>query len=566
MVIKQEGIEPIVSTLVNHLDGTAKDLHPFRVVASTRVVLSQQVKPATIIISTITGKIVAILGSVVPSSRFSGIPYYDYSPDVIMPGLVDAHVHLNEPGRTHWEGFYTGTQAAAAGGVTTVVDMPLNAIPPTTTVANLEKKIQAAEGKCWVDVGFYGGIIPGNEHELKDLIRHGVRGFKAFLIDSGVDEFPAIREDDMAKAMTLLADEPTTLLFHAEMETADTDACAVTAHADLPAGGHGNCDVIREYQNFLDGRPPALELQAIESIIAKAHLAPNLPLHIVHLSSADAIPLLREARSRGLKVTAETCSHYLALAAEEVRTGDTRYKCCPPIRERSNQDRLWHELLQAGSRSVIQTVVSDHSPCTPDLKRLPQHLYDSSSKAVSDGKQGNLNTTVDRRDGDFATAWGGISSVGMTLSTLWTELTRRELNSSPEVANRSIINIVHWCCEQTALQVGLEQSKGAIRVGMDADLCIFDDTATWTVKPSGMLFRNKVSPYQGRVMNGIVRETWLRGQRVFVRDGLNKGFIQGCCAGKLLLEPRTHRDGVKQEAKTTAMTSERRRSMIGVAC
>lgn len=546
----------MAADLVNSPSGGTNDDHPFRVVASTRVVISHQVKPATIIMSAFTGTIVAILDSIVSSSRFGDIPYYDYSPDVIIPGLVDAHVHLNEPGRSHWEGFYTGTQAAAAGGVTTVMDMPLNAIPPTTTVANLKNKIQAAEGKCWVDVGFYGGIIPGNEHELKNLIRHGVRGFKAFLINSGVEEFPAIREDDMEKAMILLADEPTTLLFHAEMDTPATSATDFTAHTDLPDGGHESSHPMTEYQDFLNGRPPVLELRAIESILTKAYLAPNLPLHIVHLSSAEAIPLLREARSRGLKVTAETCSHYLALVAEEVQAGDTRYKCCPPIRERSNQNRLWNDLLQRGSKSVIRTVVSDHSPCTPELKRLPRHLCNTGNSEASDGWQADPEKAAHKSDGDFASAWGGISSVGMTLSTLWTEMTRRELNESSEATDRSIVNIVRWCCERTALQVGLEQSKGVIRVGMDADLCIFDDAATWTVKPSRILFRNKLSPYQGRVMNGVVRETWLRGQRIFVRDGVNGGFISGQGVGKLLLEPRICND-IKQVKKSRVMVYEK---------
>jgi allantoinase len=403
-------------------------------------------------------------------------------------------------------------------------------------------------------------VVPGNSHELKALVRHGVRGFKSFLIDSGVEEFPAISEDEMGEAMMLLSDEPTTFLFHAEMDPyppsteAEVEvvaaAAAVTAHVppDSPDAGHNSSRAMHEYREFLACRPPSLELRAIKSIIAKAHLAPNLPLHIVHLSSADAIPLLRRARASGIRLTAETCSHYLALAAEEVQAGDTRYKCCPPIRESENQDRLWLELLRPGGDSVIRTVVSDHSPCTPDLKNLPPRYFGHNTTAGKAGDNAAATETSEAADevvGDFSVAWGGISSVGMTLCTLWTEMKQRGLVDSPETADRGILDIVRWCCERTALQVGLEGSKGSIRVGMDADLCVFSDKAKWTVEPSTLFFRNKVSPYQGKVMNGVVRETWLRGRRIFVRDDFNKGFVRGHAEGQLLLEPRIHRHGGK---------------------
>ncbi|KAK5275540.1 Allantoinase, partial [Exophiala xenobiotica] len=258
--------------------------------------------------------------------------------------LVDAHVHLNEPGRTEWEGFYTGTQAAAFGGVTTVVDMPLNAIPPTTTVAGLQEKIKAAQGQCWVDVGFYGGIIPGNEGELKALVREGVRGFKGFLIDSGVEEFPAVSSGDIQKVFAELADEPTTVMFHAEMIPPIADSVGDDVQTSLPPlAPHGP---LNAYSTFLESRPPSFETYAIEEILSLAHIAPNLPLHIVHLSAMEAIPLLRKARSQGINITAETCPHYLSLAAEQVALGDTRHKCCPPIRSQSNQDQLWDELRQ----------------------------------------------------------------------------------------------------------------------------------------------------------------------------------------------------------------------------
>ncbi|KAI9929240.1 hypothetical protein ASPWEDRAFT_104588 [Aspergillus wentii DTO 134E9] len=489
------------------------------VVASSRAVVSGRLTSATIVISRLTGKITAIFDSVIPADDFPvGTLYTDYSPHVLLPGLVDAHVHLNEPGRTEWEGFYTGTQAAAFGGVTTVMDMPLNAIPPTTTVAGFKEKIQAAEGKCWVDVGFYGGIIPGNASELKPLVQHGVRGFKGFLIDSGVDEFPAVSSEDIKKAMAELADQPTTLMFHAEMEP-PTTASADDSAPEGPA---------EAYSTFLASRPSAFETCAVEEILSLAHLAPKLPLHIVHLSAMEAIPLLRKARANGVPITAETCFHYLSLAAEEIRDGDTRHKCCPPIRSQNNQDQLWAELERHTEDGVIQTVVSDHSPCTPDLKLLPSHL---AAEIPKDSKAAE-------NEGSFFSAWGGISSVGLGLPILWSELSRRKgLTSAPDDANtkRALQDIVRLCCTNTAAQVGLERQKGDLVVGFDADICVFDDSAEWTVEPSTMLFRNKCSPYQGRTLRGMVRETWLRGEKVFSRDG---GFSDKSPSGHLLLEKR----------------------------
>ncbi|KAJ5608910.1 hypothetical protein N7528_009477 [Penicillium herquei] len=494
------------------------------VVASSRAVISGRLTAATVVISQTTGKITAVFDSVIPSSEFpAGTPYTDYSPYVLLPGLVDAHVHLNEPGRTEWEGFYTGTQAAAFGGVTTVIDMPLNAIPPTTTVAGLKEKLNAAQGKCWVDVGFYGGIIPGNAAELKGLVNEGVRGFKGFLIDSGVDEFPAVGQEDIQKAMAELADEPTTLMFHAEMVPPITKSVGdEVLTSDPPAAPVGPLEA---YSTFLASRPSEFETCAIESILSMAHLAPNLQLHIVHLSAMEAIPLLREARARGVKITAETCFHYLSLAAEEVRDGDTRHKCCPPIRSKLNQDGLWEELEKHTGDGVIKTVVSDHSPCTPDLKQLPSHV----PGAVKGAKE---------ESGDFFSAWGGISSVGLGLPILWTELSRRKgLTPAPDDENtrNALQDVVRLCCANTAAQVGLEARKGDLRPGFDADICVFDDSAEWVVEPSTMLFRNKCSPYQGRTLRGMVRETWLRGERVFSREN---NFGDKGPVGKLLLEKR----------------------------
>lgn len=400
--------------------------------------------------------------------------------------------------------------------------MPLNAIPPTTTVQGLKEKVAAAQGQCWVDVGFYGGVVPGNSGELKGLVQEGVRGFKGFLIDSGVDEFPAVSSSDIALAMSELKDSSTTLMFHAEMIppiTASVGDDVQHSHPPLAPSGPLNL-----YSTFLDSRPPSFETYAIAEILSLAHLAPNLPLHIVHLSAVEAIPMLREARAKGVNVTAETCFHYLSLEAEQVREGDTRHKCCPPIRERKNRDGLWDELVQDEGLGVIQTVVSDHSPCTPNLKLLPSELV---------GKKDAQNEPeAEAEKGDFFAAWGGISSVGLGLSILWTEGTKRYPGFSVE-------EVVRWCCKNTAKQVGLERVKGDLGVGFDGDVVVFDDEGNFVVEHSTMLFRNKCSPYENKTLKGVVRETWLRGQKVFDREN---GFAEKMGpTGGLLLEPRKAR-------------------------
>ncbi|MCJ1382457.1 hypothetical protein MMC17_005570 [Xylographa soralifera] len=484
------------------------------VLASSRAVLNGHLTAATIVISLDSGKITSIHHSVLPASHFpTGTLYVDHSPHILLPGLVDAHVHLNEPGRTEWEGFWTGTRAAAFGGVTTVVDMPLNAIPPTTTVNGLEEKVRAAQGQCWVDVGFYGGIVPGNDKELKPLVKRGVRGFKGFLIDSGVEEFPAVSSTDIAKAMIELADQPTTLMFHAEMIPPISDSVGDDVQHSLPP--LAPVGPLNEYNTFLASRPPSFETYAIAEILSLAHLAPRLPLHIVHLSALEAIPLLRNARAAGIKITAETCFHYLSLAAETIQNGDTRHKCCPPIRKQTNQDSLWSELLRKDD-SVIKTIVSDHSPCTPDLKLLPE------------GIAGAVTSSSTDEIGDFFAAWGGVSSVGLGISILWTEGQKRGVTAE---------DIVRWCCKNTAQQIGVGHRKGDLQVGYDGDVAVFDDEATFEVEPSTMLFRNKCSPYQGKMLKGVVKETWLRGHQIHSREsGFNAK--QGPF-GELLLEPRS---------------------------
>lgn len=314
--------------------------------------------------------------------------------------------------------------------------------------------------------------------------------------------------------MAELADEPTTLMFHAEMIPPISDSVGDHVQWSLPP--LAPIGPLNEYRTFLASRPSSFETCAISEILSLASLAPKLPLHIVHLSAIEAIPLLREARANGVKITAETCFHYLSLAAETIKDGDTRHKCCPPIRTQSNQDNLWEELVRKRD-SVISTIVSDHSPCTPNLKLLPPALSINHSGKAED-------------NGDFFAAWGGVSSVGLGLSILWTEGEKRGITAE---------DIAKWCCMNTARQVGLERQKGDLRVGFDGDVAVFDDEATFEVGLEAMLFRNKCSPYQGKTLKGVVRETWLRGEKVFDRAG---GFGKGSCpTGKLLLEPREHR-------------------------
>ena len=504
---------------------------PLTVLVSTRAVLTTPhntlvLSPATIVLSASTGIILSVTPAILPPSSFPpNTAYTNHSPHILLPGLVDAHVHLNEPGRTEWEGFWTGTRAAASGGVTTVIDMPLNAIPPTTTLNGLREKVRAAHGQCWVDVGFYGGLIPGNADQLLPLVEAGVRGFKGFLIESGVEEFPAVSSLDISLAMTTLKNSPTTLLFHAEMIPPISDSVGDEVQQSLPPlAPSGPLD---SYSTFLSSRPPSFETYAIEEVLSLAHLAPDLQLHIVHLSAVECIPILREARKNGIKISAETCFHYLALAAEDVKTGDTRHKCCPPIRSSINRDGLWAEL--SAPNPVVETIVSDHSPCTPELKLLPDNIT---------GRVDRMNE--DQEKGDFFASWGGISSVGLGLPILWTSAHSQQPLSAPSYAHAkpklSILDVVRLCCVNTSRQVGLQHRKGAIAPGMDADICVFDDEGTFVVEKSQMLFRNKVTPYQGKRLRGVVKETYLRGRSVYTS---HEGFAENTGpTGRLLLEKR----------------------------
>lgn len=373
--------------------------------------------------------------------------------EVLMPGLVDTHVHVNEPGRTEWEGFATATAAAAAGGITTIVDMPLNSIPPTCDVDALSVKRAAAAGQCAVDVGFWGGAIPGNLADLRSLHDAGVFGFKCFLLPSGVAEFPPLDDVELQLAMREIAAFDGLLIVHAE------DAGVVV---DSPHGRH--------YQTFLDSRPPEAEIRSIARLIELAR-ATGCRVHVLHLSSAAALPMIAAARDEGLALTVETCPHYLCFEAAAIPDGATLFKCCPPIRDEANRDALWGGLRDG----VIDCVVSDHSSCTPDLKRLDS--------------------------GDFADAWGGITSLQLGLPAVWTEARERSV---------PLADVVRWMSQRPATLVGLAH-KGRLALGCDADFCTFAPDMQFVVDATSLEHKNPITPYDGRALAGVVRSTWLRG-------------------------------------------------------
>ncbi|MGH3386618.1 MAG: allantoinase AllB [Nocardioidaceae bacterium] len=378
--------------------------------------------------------------------------------EVLLPGLVDTHVHVNEPGRTEWEGFATATRAAAAGGITTIVDMPLNSIPPTVDVAALEVKRSAARDACFVDVGFWGGAVPGNAAELRGLHDAGVFGFKCFLSPSGVDEFPPLDADQLGVALREAGSLDALTVVHAE------DAGVL----DGAPPAHG-----RSYRDFLASRPRDAETVAIAAVVDLARDIGG-QVHVLHLSSSDALPLVAAARRDGLRLSVETCPHYLTFAAEEIADGATAYKCCPPIRAADNRERLWQGLADG----LVDLVVSDHSPSPPELKDLDA--------------------------GDFGAAWGGISSLQLGLPAVWTGARQRGFG---------LVDVAGWMSTRPAQQVGLLR-KGRIEPGYDADLCVFAPDQRWTVEPGLLQHRHAVTPYAGRPVEGVVRSTWLHGRRI----------------------------------------------------
>ena len=450
---------------------------PDLVLRSRRVLLPDGVRPADVAVR--GGRIAAVGGH----GELDGPAVEDVGDAMLMPGIVDTHVHVNEPGRTEWEGFATATRAAAAGGVTTVVDMPLNSIPATTTVGGLRAKLAAAEGRCSVDAGFWGGVVPGNAGELRPLWRAGVLGFKCFLTHSGVEEFPNVTEAELREAMPVLAELGAPLLVHAELPQPLERAVAECAGLDP-------C----RHATWLRSRPAEAEVEAIALMIRLCREY-GTRVHIVHLAAAEALPLLREARAAGLPVTVETAPHYLHFAAEEIADGATACKCAPPIRGGDNRERLW-EALAAGD---IDLVATDHSPCPPELKG--------------------------REAGDFFAAWGGIASLQLGLPVTWTGARRRGMG--PE-------RIAQWMSAAPARLAGLEHRKGAIAPGCDADLVVWEPEAELRVRAEALHHRHPVSPYVGDVFSGVVRATYVRGVRVYDRGR----FTAEAPAGRILLRGR----------------------------
>ncbi len=384
--------------------------------------------------------------------------------EVLLPGLVDTHVHVNEPGRTEWEGFASATRAAAAGGVTTIIDMPLNSIPPTVDRAALELKRAATEGQRFIDVGFWGGAIPTSLGHLGKLYDEGVFGFKCFLLHSGVEEFPPLDAGELDVAMKEVADLDGLLIVHAE------DAATIDAAPDC-SGPH--------YDDFVRSRPPEAEDRAITQVLDAAGRF-GTRVHILHLSNAASLDRLATARAAGARVTVETCPHYLTLSAEQVQDGATQFKCCPPIRDAANQDLLWQG-LQDG---VIDIVVTDHSPSTPDLKKL--------------------------ESGDFGEAWGGVSSLQLGLSVMWKAAAAR---------GYCLDDVLDWMAKGPAEIVGLP-GKGSLQVGGDADVVVFAPDDSFVVDPAALHHKNSLTPYAGRRLQGVVRQTWLRGQQVADRGAV----------------------------------------------
>ncbi|MFD7701339.1 allantoinase AllB [Streptomyces caelestis] len=422
------------------------------VLRSTRVITPEGTRAASVTVA--DGTITAVLPYDAPVPE--GARLEDLGDDVLLPGLVDTHVHVNDPGRTEWEGFRTATRAAAAGGITTLIDMPLNSLPPTTTVDHLRAKRRAAAGKTHVDVGFWGGALPDNVEDLRPLHEAGVFGFKAFLSPSGVDEFPHLDQERLARSLAEIASFDGLLIVHAEDPH----------HLDA-APRHGG----PKYADFLASRPRDAENTAVAHLVAQAGRL-GARVHVLHLSSGDALPVIAAAKADGVRVTVETCPHYLTLTAEEVPDGASEFKCCPPIREAANRDPLWRALADG----TVDCVVTDHSPSTADLKT-----------------------------DDFSTAWGGISGLQLSLPAVWTEARRR---------GHGLEDVVRWMSASPARLVGLDARKGAIAPGRDADFAVLAPDETFTVDPAALQHRNRVTAYAGRTLHGVVKSTWLRGERI----------------------------------------------------
>jgi allantoinase len=434
-------------------------------IKSKRIIIPEGEKDGVVIIK--DRKIIDVINSLESDDK----NIVDAGDKVVMAGVIDPHVHINEPGRTDWEGFDTATKAALAGGLTTLVDMPLNSSPVTTTLKGFEAKLAATKGQLHTNCGFWGGVIPGNENDIQPLIEKGVLGFKAFLTHSGIDEFPNVTEDDLRKAMPIIAGAGLPLLVHCEL-------------TDNQQRGTTN---VRSYENYLHSRPRKWEDDAIAMMIRLCEEY-NCHVHIVHLSSSNSIEQIVKAKQNGLPLTVETGQHYLYFAAEEIKDGQTQFKCAPPIREKENNDKLW----QALKDGIIDLVATDHSPSTPDLKEL--------------------------ETGNFMKGWGGIASLQFALPALWTVAKKR---------NCTLEDVSKWLCEHPAKLIGKEATKGRIAKGYDADIVIWDDGQSFTVNEEIILHKHKTTPYLNEVLFGLIEQTYLSGEKVFDIEIIktNKGKI-----------------------------------------
>jgi allantoinase len=442
-----------------------------RAFQSLRVVTPDGIRPAAILVD---GELIRAIVSPgeVPGD---GYKIHDFGDAAILPGLVDTHVHINDPGRAEWEGFETATRAAAAGGYTMLVDMPLNCLPATTTVAALRAKRAAAQGKCRVDWAAWGGVVHDNQNDIEALAAAGVPGFKCFLINPGIDGFTMVTEQQLRAVLPHVARTSLPLLVHAELPGPIDRATNALANADW------NC-----YSTYLESRPDEAELDAIRLMLSLCREY-GFRLHIVHLSTSQALPELRAARGEGLAVSVETCPHYLHLQAETIANGATLSKCAPPIRSRDNCDKLWEGLRDG----TIDLVVTDHSPCPPAMKRLAE--------------------------GDFRTAWGGIASLSVALPLMWTEASRRGF---------TLLDLVRWMASEPARLAGYDKRKGRIAAGCDADFVVFDPDSEFIVSEDRLHYRHPVSPYLGETLRGVVKATYLRGNRVFA-EGEFPGELRG---------------------------------------
>ena len=426
-----------------------------------RVVTPEGIRPAAILVE---GE--RIRGVVSPDQiPADGYKIHDFGEAAILPGLVDSHVHINDPGRTEWEGFETATRAAAAGGYTLLVDMPLNCLPATTTVAALEAKRAAAQGKCRVDWAAWGGVVHDNQNHIETLGTAGVRGFKCFLVNPGIDGFTMVAEQHLRMSLPHVARTGLPLLVHAELPGPIDRSTSALADADWS-----------RYSTYLQSRPDEAELKAIRLMLSLCREY-GFRLHIVHLSTSEALPELRSARSEGLAVSVESCPHYLHLSAETISVGATLCKCAPPIRSRENCERLWQGLKDG----TIDLVVTDHSPCPPAMKRLDE--------------------------GNFRTAWGGIASLSVALPLMWTEASRRGF---------TLLDLARWMAAAPARLAGCDTRKGRIAAGHDADLVVFDSDREFVVTEDKLHYRHPVSPYLGETLRGVVKATYLRGNPIFI--------------------------------------------------